>query len=66
MDAWTETYVDNDGVKRCSRCNHARPNKGPNQGTNTPSKPLLPGDKAQRIGDMVGNMVKGTINVQRR
>jgi hypothetical protein len=62
MDAWREVYVDKDGVSRCSRCHHTRPNQGPSQNTNTPSKPLNPEDKAQRLGKMVGQMIKQKVS----
>jgi hypothetical protein len=61
MDAWTEVYVDKDGLSRCSRCHHTRPNQGQQQSTNTPSQPLNPKEKADRLGKMVGQMVKSQI-----
>ena len=27
MDTWTDVFTDSHGVKRCTRCQHARPTK---------------------------------------
>ena len=32
MDTWTDAFIDEKGVRRCKRCQHARPDKYQNIG----------------------------------
>ena len=39
MDGWTDVFTDKDGVRRCSRCQHARPSSLPSGMNSVSSRP---------------------------
>ena len=56
MDGWTEVFTDQNGVRRCKRCQHARPFQSPGGLEDTPQQPLDEADKARRVVTMQRKM----------
>jgi hypothetical protein len=55
MDTWTDVFIDQKGIRRCKRCQHARPEKYQNIG----------GVALQAVGDVLGNLQKAVSSTKK-
>lgn len=63
MDGWTDVFTDKDGVRRCSRCQHARPTQLPNNSAS--SRPTTSTERATDLGGKINQMISGNLQVKK-
>lgn len=63
MDGWTDVFTDKDGVRRCSRCQHARPAQLPSNSVS--SRPTTSTERATDLGGKINQMISGNLQVQK-
>lgn len=63
MDGWTDVFTDKDGVRRCSRCQHARPTQLPNNSGS--SRPTTSTERATDLGGKINQMISGNLQVKK-
>jgi hypothetical protein len=55
MDTWTDAFTDDKGVRRCRRCQHARPTKNQD----------IPQVAVKSLGDLLSNMQNAVQNAKK-
>lgn len=63
MDGWTDVFTDKDGVRRCSRCQHARPAQLPSGMNSVSSRPTTSTERAANLGGKINQMISGNLQV---
>jgi len=58
MDGWNEVYTDSGGIRRCSRCQHARPTQLPDNSVS--SRATTASERATNLGTQINQLISGS------